>query len=165
MRQIIHYIAIMLFIFPITSKAQLNIIKVVNKSETICDSNDLRGHSTLKYTGKDYYIYVHSTNQYDDVELMYIGDTKEKTLQTLYDIEQLFESIPIGDMVIVSDHHNQRITLYKSFNKQFQVEFETQAGIRCLSLGNIQDFITTLSSPPEQESQEDEWNPNDNNNG
>lgn len=154
MRKILLLIVLTTLFFPYVANAQLNIISIVPKAETICDSNDIRGHSILKSTEDDYYIYINSTNEFDDVEYMYIGKTKESALLTLEDIRNLFANIPIGDMVIISDHHNQRIVLYKSFNKQFQLQFNMQAGTRCLSLKNIEDFINALSAPIEENKNE-----------
>lgn len=148
--------------FPFIGQAQLNVTNKPEKPVKVCHSNTMMGTAELYQSNGLYYIYMKSTNQFDDVELMFIGDSKESALQTLKDLESLFDNTSKGDMVTITDHRNKKIRLYKSFKKQFQVSFEYQAGIRCLGLDNVKDFIQALSPLQEQESH-DEWNPNENN--
>jgi hypothetical protein len=132
------------FAFPLMASAQLNVTNKVEKSVKICHSYTMMGNAELFKSADFYYIYMKSTNQFDDVELMFVGDSKESALQTLRDLESLFESTPKGDLVYITDYANHEISLYKSFKKQFSVSFKYQTGTRCLGLDNVKAFITAL---------------------
>lgn len=163
MKKFILLVTTLMCIFPFIGHAQLNVTDKVEKPVKVCHSNTMMGTAELYQSNDIYYIYMKSTNQFDDVELMYIGDSKESAVQTLKDLETLFNNTPKGDMVYITDHRKKKISLYKSFKKQFHVSFEYQAGIRCLGLDNVKDFIEALSPSQIQESDEDDWNPNENN--
>lgn len=136
----------MMTLFASIAQAQLNVTSKTEKPIKVCQSNSMMGNAELYKSNDIYYIYTRSTNQYDDVKLFFIGDSKESALQTLKDLEKLFETTAKGELISITDHNKQKISLYKSFKKQFQIEFEVQAGIRCLALDNINDFISALSS-------------------
>lgn len=156
MKKIFLLVIVLMSMFPYNGHAQLNVIDMMEKPIMVCHSNTMMGSAEL-YLSKDvYYIYMQSTNQFDDVELMFIGDSKDSALQTLKDLVVLFENTSKGDMVYITDHRKKKISLYKSFKKQFHVSFEYQAGIRCLGLDNVEDFIQALSPSQEKES-EDDW--------
>lgn len=163
MKKIILLTTALICLFPFIGHAQLNVTDKVGKPVKVCHSNTMMGTAELYQSNDIYYIYMKSTNQFDDVELMYIGDSKDSALQTLKDLVSLFDNTPNGDMVYITDHRKKKISLYKSFKKQFHVSFEYQAGIRCLGLDNVKDFIKALSPSQEQVSEEDDWNPNENN--
>ena len=135
--------------------AQLNVTNKTEKPIKICQSNTMMGNAELYKSNGTYYIYTRSTNQYDNVELFFIGDSKESALQTLKDLDRLFETTAKGDLISISDHSKQKISLYKSYKKQFQLKFEVQAGIRCLGLDNVKDFISALSSEDKEKSKQD----------
>ena len=145
----------MMTLFASIAQAQLNVTSKTEKPIKVCQSNSMMGNAELYKSNDTYYIYTKSTNQYDDVELFFIGETKESALQTLRDLEKLFETTPKGDLISITDHHKQKITLYKSFKKQFYIEFEVQAGTRCLALDNVKDFILALSSTDAVKSEQD----------
>lgn len=130
--------------FPFIAQAQLNVTDKAEKPIKVCHSFTMMGNAELYQSGDVYYIYIRSTNQFDDIELMYIGDSQESALQTLQDLESLFKSTPKGEIVYINDHRGKKICLYKSLKKQFQVSFRQQAGIRCLGLDNVTAFINSL---------------------
>lgn len=136
----------MMAMLPSVANAQLNITSRSEKPVKICQSKTLMGNADLYKSSEDiYYIYINSSNQFDNVALFVIGNSRESALQTLTDLERLFETTKKGDSVRITDHAKQKIHLYKALKKQFHISFEVQAGIRCLGLDNVQAFIDALS--------------------
>ena len=150
MKKIILLTTALICLFPFIGHAQLTVTDKVGKPVKVCHSNTMMGTAELYQSNDIYYIYMKSTNQFDDVEFMYIGDSKDSALLTLKDIVSLFDNTPKGDTIYITDYRKKKISLYKSFKKQFYVSFEYQAGIRCLSLDNVKDFIKALSPSQEQ---------------
>ena len=151
MKKFILLVPTLLVMFPFLGHAQLNVTNKVEKPIKVCHSNTILGEADL-YQSKDaYYIYIKSTNQFDDVEMLYIGDSKQSALQTLQDLESLFSNTPKGNLVNITDHRNQKVRLYKAEKKQFFLLFEHQAGNRCLSLANVKAFIDALAFYSNQE--------------
>ena len=144
MKKILLMVIAFMCMFPFVGQAQLNVTNKVAKSIKVCQSNTLMGSAELYQSNETYYIYMKSTNQFDDVQLMYIGDSKSSAIQTLQDLESLFKETPKGELIYINDHRKQKISLYKSQKKQFMVSFEYQAGNRCLSLDNVKAFIDAL---------------------
>lgn len=146
MKKIIFLTALMMAMLPSVANAQLNIASRSGKTVTICQSRTMMGNAELRKSCEGiYYIYISSSNQFDFVELFFIGDSRESALQTLRDLERLFETTKKGESVYITDHAKTKIHLYKINKKQFSISFEIQAGIRCLSLRNVQAFIDALS--------------------
>lgn len=136
----------MMAMLPSVANAQLNITSRSGKTVTICQSRTMMGNAELCKTSEGfYYIYISSSNQFDFVESFFIGKSRESALQTLTDLERLFETTKKGESVYITDHAKTKIHLYKINKKQFSISFEIQAGIRCLSLRNVQAFIDALS--------------------
>ena len=151
MKKFILLVMTLMCLFPFIGNAQLNVTDKFEKPVKVCHSNTMMGTAELYQSNDIYYICMKSTNQFDDVEFMYIGDSKDSALKTLKDLVSLFDNTHKGDMVYITDHRKKKISLYKSFKKQFQVSFEYQAGTRCLSLDNVNAFIDALLFYPTQE--------------
>jgi hypothetical protein len=140
----------MMTLFASAAFAQLKIKNIAPKDTLVCSSKSMMSNAELRVSKNIYFIYVSSTNEFDDVQLLFIGNSKESALQTLTDIEELFETTENGDLIDIIDHSNKEISLYKSSPKIFRITFENQAGIRSITIGNIRDFIVALKTPTEQ---------------
>jgi hypothetical protein len=98
MKRMILLVIMMVFLFPYVGHAQLNI---TNKSEKIERISSARtGFISLNKQGDIYYVGLHSSNQFDNPGIFYLGKDKESSLATLNDLLTLQETLKKGEYVV-----------------------------------------------------------------
>ena len=142
MKRIILLVTMMVFLFPYMGHAQLNITNKSDKIERI--SSARTGLISLNKQGDIYYVGLHSSNQFDNPGIFYLGKDKESSLATLNDLLTLQETLKKGECVDVKDISGKKISISQAMTGNLAFQFSDMAGICYLHKNEIKKFINAL---------------------
>lgn len=139
-------IIITLMFVSIAASAQISNVQTKAASETIVKFRS--GLCSLKHEGgKDVYmLWLTSTNNYDSVPIVYLGQGKESALQTLKDMMELHSSMEKMDHTTFTTSvlgRNMEYSVLKVDKLNFSFLFDT-AGSVYLATTEIKKMIQAL---------------------
>lgn len=138
-----YIITLLLVLASVCASAQLTIKSPIHpKTEVIATA----GNNELNRVGKAYYLYCRSTNQFDELETVFLGLTVETAADTMADIIGMFSKLEVGESVKVEDPIGHEFRIFKYNKKCITLNYEVQAGSRFLKLGHAKYFFTVLAS-------------------
>ena len=95
-------IAVLFALLPMVGNAQLHVTGNVEKAETIASVRTGQVKFCCSSEGL-YYITMPTTNKFDKLFLLYLGNTKESARLTLLDLIKLSKSIKKGEEVTIDN--------------------------------------------------------------
>lgn len=142
------YILILIaLLFSMPSFAQLNVQKENSKIEKI---GTLRSsYAWLYCQDSDYYLYIRTTNQFDDPTLFCLGETAESAVQTAQDMIDAIDTIEYKASLEVKDAKGVGAVLLKKKMvglPYWEIFQETRAGSSNITPKELQTAITIIQS-------------------
>lgn len=134
-------IIVVLALLPFVGNAQLNVTSQTTKRVTLCSAR--MGNISLVKNGEHYFLSICSSNQFEDPEAFYLGDTKESCKETLTDLLGLFGSMSKEDRMDV-DNAGETVTLFKYTNISLGFAFGHDAGMFWMSKSECKKFLSVL---------------------
>ena len=140
MKRVFYIILAIMFLLPIHANAQ---IKKTGKfkSETI---QSLRmGVVSLKVADGEYYISFKTTNQFDDLMTLKLGETKESAIQSIQDIIDILDSLHGNEIQYIDNGYGREFRLFKIMGALY-IAADGYAGNGNASKGELKKLLKAL---------------------
>lgn len=111
------------------------------QSETI--SSVRMGFVSLKMADDVYYLSFQTTNQFDDLMILKLGQTKESAIQSLQDIIDILENLQGNATQYIDNGFGKEFRLYKVMGALY-ISADGYAGSGNVSKGELKRFLKAL---------------------
>lgn len=140
MKRVIYIILAMMFLLPTQATAQIKKTGTF-KSETI---ESLRmGVVSLKVADGEYYISFKTTNQFDDLMILKLGETKESAIQSIQDIIDILDSLQGNETQYIDNGYGREFQLFKVMGALY-IAADGYAGNGNASKGELKKLLKAL---------------------
>lgn len=140
MKRVIYIILAIMFLLPTQANAQIKKTGTF-KSETI---ESLRmGVVSLKVADGEYYISFKTTNQFDDLMILKLGETKESAIQSIQDIIDILDSLQGNETQYIDNGYGREFRLFKVMGALY-IAADGYAGNGNASKGELKKLLKAL---------------------
>lgn len=140
MKKIIYIILSMMFLLPTMADAQIKKTGTF-KSETI--ESVRMGIVSLKKAENEYYLTFKTTNQFDDLMVLKLGDSKESAIQSLQDILEILDTLQGNATQYIDNGYGREFRLYKVMGALY-ISADGYAGDGNASKGELKKLLKAL---------------------
>ena len=138
-RVLLLIISTMLF-FPTVTDAQIKKTGTF-KAETI--ESVRMGIVSLKLADGEYYLCFTTTNQFDDLMVLKLGETKESAIQSLQDIIEILDGLQGNATQFIDNGYGREFRLSKVMGALY-ISADGYAGNGNTSKGELKKFLKAL---------------------
>lgn len=140
MKRVIYIILAMMFLLPTQAYAQIKKTGTF-KSETI--ESVRMGIVSLKVANGEYYLSFQTTNQFDDLMVLKLGETKESAIQSLQDIIEILDGLQGNATQFIDNGYGREFRLSKVMGALY-ISADGYAGNGNTSKGELKKFLKAL---------------------
>ena len=130
----------MMFLLPTMADAQIKKTGTF-KSETI--ESVRMGIVSLKKAENEYYLTFKTTNQFDDLMVLKLGDSKESAIQSLQDILEILDTLQGNATQYIDNGYGREFRLYKVMGALY-ISADGYAGDGNASKGELKKLLKAL---------------------